>query len=73
MCSVVWTLVLSSGHTSFDFTPNPVHLLWALLFLKCYNKLPNNAAKAGCDEKTFSRWSWYFIKAIAALDVDIVS
>jgi hypothetical protein len=47
----------------------PVHLLWALMFLKQYNKEEVNASMAGCDEKTFRLWSWLVIRVIADLDM----
>ena len=51
----------------------PVYLLWALLFLKCYNTNTRNAAITGVDEKTFRHWSWIFVEAIANLDREVVS
>jgi hypothetical protein len=51
----------------------PIYLLWALLFLKCYNTNTRNAAIAGVDEKTFCHWSWILVEAIANLDREVVS
>jgi len=49
VCSCLWMLVrplLPDGAT-------PLHLLWALFFLKVYGTEEHNASVAGCDEKTF--------------------
>ena len=51
----------------------PIHLLWALLWLKCYNKEGVNASMVGCDEKTFRKWSWFYSECIADLDKKYVS
>lgn len=51
----------------------PLYLLWALLFLKCYNTNTRNAAIAAVDEKTYRNWSWMVVEAIANLDREVVS
>jgi hypothetical protein len=51
----------------------PLYLLWALLFLKCYNINTRNAAIAAVDEKTYRNWSWMVVEAIANLDREVVS
>lgn len=76
--SILWSMLVDAKDeimVSFTFadTVKPVYLLWALLFLKCYNTNTRNAAIAGVDEKTFRHWSWIQIKAIANLDQKIVS
>ena len=70
VCSVLW----SKCHESFDIPVNalPVHLLWVLLFLKLYASEQVNAALTKSDEKTFRKWSWLFIEALASID-DLVS
>jgi hypothetical protein len=39
---------------AFVASMKPIYLLWALLFLKCYNTNTRNAAIARVDEKTFA-------------------
>jgi hypothetical protein len=51
----------------------PVHLLWALYFLRCYNKEEVNGMTVGCDEKTFRKWAWFYADCIANLDTKYVS
>ena len=69
--SVVWSMLIDNQMCSRS--PNPVHLLWALLFLKLYDTTSNLAALARCDEKTFRKWSWFYIESIANLDSQVVS
>ena len=69
--SVVWSML--DDNQLCSPSPNPVHLLWALLFLKSYDSTPKLAAQAGCDEKTFRKWSWFYVGAIASLDCLVVS
>ena len=50
------------------------HMLWALMFLKVYAKESTLSAMAGgVDEKTFRRWAWAFVRAIASLEPYTVS
>ena len=69
--SVVWSMLIDNQFCSPS--PNPVHILWALLFLKLYDTTPKLAALAGCDEKTFRKWSWFYVGAIASLHHLVVS
>ena len=72
--SVVWSLLFL--HNLIDLNPRqvkPIHLLWTLLFVQCYEVEERNAARCKCDEKTFRKWSWYYLKALAALDIFVVS
>lgn len=45
----------------------PEHLLWALLFLKNYSSERTHSILAGCDPKTFRKWSWEFVSHISEL------
>jgi hypothetical protein len=45
----------------------PVHLLWALMFLKIYSNETVHATLAGADEKTFRKWSWFWVSKLANL------
>lgn len=67
VCSLLWALLLPS----LPGNATPLHLLWALFFLKIYSTEAHNASVANCDEKTYRKWAWKFIYAIA--DLDLVS
>jgi hypothetical protein len=45
------------------------HLLWALSFLKLYNAQRAQAPVCGADEKTFRKWVWVVLDALAELDL----
>jgi len=51
----------------------PVHLLWACMFLKVYGPEATLAAIARCTEKTYRKWVWNLIYAIAQLEPQVVS
>ena len=48
--------------------PKPVHLLWALLFLRRYGTEETMSVIAGVCEKTFRKWAWFYADGIARLD-----
>jgi len=57
---------------------HPKHLLWALHFMKTYPKQGPGCCVVGAsagavDPKTFRKWVWAFIKAIAELEEAVVS
>ena len=50
------------------------HFLWALMFMKIYGKERNLCTLAGgVDKKTFRKWVWLFVVAIAYLEAEVVS
>jgi hypothetical protein len=56
----------------------PEHLLWGLYFMKVYPKQGPGCAVVGAssgtiDPKTFRKWVWAFIVAIAELVNTVVS
>lgn len=63
-CEVLWISIKNKRPGS-----EIKHLLWCLLFLKCYNIENVNAAIIGVDEKTFRLWTWYFVEMISELNV----
>jgi hypothetical protein len=68
VCAALWSLCI-------PFLPPgtlPIHLLWALYFLKVYTTENHNASVAGIDETTFRKWTWIVVYAIAAIP-DLVS
>jgi hypothetical protein len=64
-CVKVWSLIAQD----LPEGASQVHLLWALYFLKHYGIEEVNSAFAQCDKKTFRKWSWTMIKAVAALEL----
>ena len=66
ICSQLWSLC---SHLLIAEGAMPVHLLWALLFLKQYNTEEVNASMAGCDEKTFRHWCWLVIGILANMEL----
>ena len=75
LMSVVWYLLYRSGWLQKQTTrkPNPVHLLWALSFLKGYRNKVQHAAEVGKQEKTFQKWAWLYVEGIASLVHRVVS
>lgn len=65
ICAKTW-IHLKNVLTT-DYHEN--HLLWALLFLKCYNTEHVNHTIAGCDEKTFRKRIWEVIEKLAFIKV----
>lgn len=64
-CSIIWTHI-------YDDLPGgacPVHLLWTLMFLKCYNTEEVNRSLIDADEKTIRKWIWIFIDQISKIRV----
>lgn len=75
ICSDVWTRINPAA--SMPTGAKPVHLLWALMFLKLYSSesVLCTLASAGeaVDEKTLRKWVWMFVPAIADITNDVVS
>jgi hypothetical protein len=74
LCAIVWRELIASGWTSFTRRPEPKHLLWTLLFLKCYPTEEFLATLVGAvDEKTTRKWVWFYVEGIASLATKFVS
>ena len=73
ICTIIWER-LDPYHTiELEYRGVKVkHLLWALMFMKMYCAEHIHASLAGVDEKTFRKWSWIFIDAIAGLEYEVV-
>lgn len=69
LCSLLWAFMVDGGHVTPRSGLCPIHLLWALMFLKLYCTESVFAALCGCNEKTFRKWIWKVIIIIAELDV----
>ena len=55
------------------FAAGPQHLLWALLFLKIYGAETELChIVGGPDEKTFRKWSRFFVEQISFIMFDVV-
>jgi hypothetical protein len=73
ICSELWNLI-NPSEVELLQNAQPIHLLWALLFLKCYCIEPIlTRVVGGVDGKTFRQWTWLFVGAIAALKPRVVS
>jgi len=71
ICSMLWAYL--EPCQNFPRNVQPVHLLWALMFLKVYATEPVHCSLAGgVDEKTFRKWSWMFVHGIADLEAGVV-
>ena len=55
--------------TELPYGRRQCHLLWALMFLKCYNTVDYNASVVNVDRKTFRKWCWAIIHSLANLTV----
>ena len=75
LMNVVWYLLRSIGWMKQlkHRKPNPIHLLWALSFLKGYKKEEDHASDVGKEAKTFRKWTWFYVEGIAALVPRVVS
>ena len=76
LMSVVWYLLWGTGWMKKNIKkrkPNPIHLLWALSFLKKYSKENEHAADVGKEAKTFWKWAWLYCEGIASLSSQVVS
>jgi hypothetical protein len=73
---LIWKLLANN-----DLLPEKAqikHLLWALFFMKVYPKQGPACSVVGgsngaVDPKTFGKWVWMFIQAIANLEPVVVS
>jgi hypothetical protein len=73
VCSELWNLINPSETEELE-SAHPKHLFWALLFLKCYCTEPIlTRVVGGVDGKTFRKWTWGFVEAIAGLKPRVVS
>lgn len=74
MVAIIWKHLVEKIESIRSLAkPNPKHLLWGLLFYQCYDTNRRNAALCGCDIKTYRKWAWLYMEAMADLDVHVVS
>lgn len=68
---ILWNMI--DSNVDIKGSPEIAHLLWALMFLKIYSKESITSRLAGgVDEKTYRKWVWIFVGAIADLEADVV-
>ena len=65
IASQIWRALHLSGWLK-KIRPNPDHLLFALVFLRSYNKV--SATLCNTNERNFLRWSWFYAEGIANLN-----
>ena len=71
---LLFTLLEDHGHFDDAITKlNLIHLFWALEFLKNYSNEEVQSNKFGVDSKTYRKWFWIYVKAIASLAPRLVS
>ena len=70
----IWNRIVEKNAGDFDQPgAEPKHLLWALVFLKCYSTEEIHCALVGWPStNTFRKWSWYFVKKIKDLKYDVI-
>jgi len=56
-----------------DKIAEPVHLLWAAMFLKVYATESVLSGVCGVDEDTFRKWAWYMVEKVSYLEHEVVS
>lgn len=62
-CAHIWNKLKHEQTRSLK----PVHLLWALSFLKLYNVENVGCLLWKCDRKTYRKWIWIVIGRLAGL------
>ena len=65
ICAKVWDAAIPH----LPCSASPVHLLWTLYFLRQYGLEEVNAAFAKSDEKTYRKWCWEIVNALAGLEL----
>lgn len=65
ICVSIWTQLQDGLNQGSE----KKHLLWCLHHMKVYSTENVNCAIWGCDEKTFRKWSWYFIGKISLINI----
>ena len=76
-CGALIAIMLWQMLIEFLFLPeggSMEHFLWSLMLMKVYGKERTLCSLAGgVDPKTFRKWTWQFISAIADLESRVVS
>ena len=72
-CAIVWKLIAPELCLQHGCFAKKEHLLWCLLFLKVYSKNQTDNRTAKTTQKTFRKWVWLIIEAIADCESEVVS
>ena len=64
VCNIVWKHV---AHCQKKI--KPVHLIWALFFLRHYGCEKINAQIFNITEKTYQKWVWLIVELLLKIDV----
>lgn len=70
ICSKLWTMIDPINTISSKSLVR--HLLYGLLFMKSYSTESVHVTLVGCDEKTFRKWAFLWIDAIADLEYRVI-
>ena len=74
MVATLWQLLLAKSPAIQALgSPDPKHLLWALLFFQCCDANSRCAAICGVSIKAHCKWMWIYAEAIANHDSHVVS
>ena len=79
LCVKAWNLMVSNlnkGHIDLkNIRLRPVHVLYALFFLKCYptHRQTTSNLGHGLNMATFCKYSYFVIRQVAALSDEVVS
>ena len=72
--SKIWKWVMSNKTCTLPSSCQPIHLLWALLFMRVYTSEETMGSMCGgVGEKTFRKWTKLFIFEIEKLEPEEVS
>ena len=74
VCSDTWNKLWDTNHPILSqrrVCAN--HFLWCLMLMKSYNTESKSAGACDTTEKSFCKWSWGFMEAIADLHSEVVS
>ena len=76
-CVEVWRLLMRKKWFETKNLTDPreekAHILWALRFLKSYSTEEIHAAEVTHTKKTWRKWTWMYVEAIASCADDVVS
>ena len=70
---ILWKMLTTEGIEILSTPLSLEHLFWALDFLKNYSNESVQADNYGVDPKTYRKWLWPYIKAVASLAPKVVS
>ena len=74
VCSDTWNKLWDTNHPILSqrrVCAN--HFLWCLMLMKSYDSESKSAGSCDTTEKSFRKWSWGFMEAIADLHSEVVS